>query len=66
MKNIYGRLHEWRGESATELTRKMEAFLQGTTVRIQELDEHKEQLKRYIRKMEEADRREKRKRESQW
>jgi uncharacterized protein YukE len=67
MRNIYGRLQDWRGESAAELTRKMEAFLQGTTVRIQELDEHKEQLKRYIRKIEEADRREeKRKRAAQW
>lgn len=67
MKTIYSRLQDWRGESAAELTRKMEAFLQGTTLRIHELDEHKEQLKRYIRKMEEADRREeKRKRAVQW
>ncbi|MGW8958418.1 WXG100 family type VII secretion target [Paenibacillus sp. NPDC055715] len=66
MRNIYDRLHEWRGESATELTRKMEAFLQGTTVRMQELDEHKEQLKRYIHEMEENDHREKCKWESQW
>lgn len=67
MRNIYGRLQDWRGESAAELTRKMETFLQGTTVRIQELDDHKEQLKCYIRKMEEADRREeRRKRAAQW
>ena len=56
MKTIYGRLHDWRGQSAEKLTSKMETFLQRTPTHIQELDMHKEQLLRYIHKMEEADR----------
>jgi len=56
MRTIYGRLHDWKGESAEKLSRMMEGFLQGTTVRIQELDTHTEQLQRYISNMEIADR----------
>ncbi|WP_336781327.1 hypothetical protein [Paenibacillus illinoisensis] len=61
MRSIYGRLQEWKGESAVQLSAKMSAFLEGTTARLSELEAHKEQLKRYIRKMEEADREEHRK-----
>ncbi|WP_339239941.1 hypothetical protein MKX40_05095 [Paenibacillus sp. FSL R5-0517] len=61
MRNIYGRLQDWKGESAVQLTAKMSAFLEGTTSKLAELEAHKEQLKQYIRKMEEADREDRRK-----
>ncbi|WP_205412027.1 hypothetical protein [Paenibacillus sp. O199] len=44
-----------------KLSAKMSTFLEGTTSKLAELEEHKEQLKRYIRKMEEADREDRRK-----
>ena len=56
MRNIYGRLQDWKGESAVRLSGKMSAFLEGTTSKLAELEAHKEILKQYIRKMEEADR----------
>ncbi|MNW31279.1 hypothetical protein D3C74_81890 [compost metagenome] len=65
MRSIYARLQDWRGESALELSRKMEAFVQGASARMQELESHKAELERYIRKMEEADREERRKRQAQ-
>ncbi|OMF11760.1 hypothetical protein BK131_20000 [Paenibacillus amylolyticus] len=55
MRNIYGRLQDWKGESAVQLSAKMSTFLEGTTSKLAELEAHKEQLKQYIRKMEEAD-----------
>ncbi|OAX50831.1 WXG100 family type VII secretion target [Paenibacillus sp. AD87] len=61
MRSIYGRLQDWKGESAVKLSAKMSTFLEGTTSKLAELEEHKEQLKRYIRKMEEADREDRRK-----
>ncbi|WP_339259107.1 hypothetical protein MKY85_05150 [Paenibacillus sp. FSL R5-0749] len=61
MRNIYGRLQDWKGESAVQLSAKMSAFLEGTTSKLAELEAHKEQLKQYIRKMEEADREDRRK-----
>ncbi|MEK4662308.1 MULTISPECIES: hypothetical protein [Paenibacillus] len=61
MRNIYGRLQDWKGESAVQLSTKMSAFLEGTSSKLAELEAHKEQLKQYIRKMEEADREDRRK-----
>ncbi|MFX3651369.1 MAG: hypothetical protein ACE3K2_06140 [Paenibacillus sp.] len=61
MRNIYGRLQDWKGESAVQLSAKMSAFLEGTTSKLAELEAHKEQLNQYIRKMEEADREDRRK-----
>lgn len=55
MRTIHSRLHDWKGESAVKLAQKMELFLQGAAARSQELDIHKEQLLRYIRKMEQTD-----------
>lgn len=65
MRSIYARLQDWRGESALELSRKMEAFVQEASARMQELESHKAELERYIRKMEVADREERRKRQAQ-
>ncbi|MEF2968542.1 WXG100 family type VII secretion target [Paenibacillus sp. M1] len=56
MRNIYGRLHDWKGESAVKLAAKMEAFLRGASQRAEELDVHREQLLRYIEMMETIDR----------
>ncbi|WFR62782.1 hypothetical protein P9222_32530 [Paenibacillus amylolyticus] len=61
MRNIYGKLQDWKGESAVQLSAKMSAFLEGTSSKLAELEAHKEQLKQYIRKMEEADREDRRK-----
>ncbi|WP_145333062.1 WXG100 family type VII secretion target [Paenibacillus xylanexedens] len=57
MRTIHGRLQQdWVGTSATELTSKMHSFVKGASTKLAELEAHKEELKRYIRKMEEADR----------
>ncbi|KOY13164.1 hypothetical protein AMS66_28905 [Paenibacillus xylanivorans] len=57
MRSIHGRLQQdWIGTSATELTRKMQSFMEGASAKLTELEAHKEELMRYIRKMEEADR----------
>ncbi|MEK3923096.1 WXG100 family type VII secretion target [Paenibacillus sp. FSL K6-2393] len=57
MRTIHGRLQQdWVGTSASVLTFKMQSFVEGAAVRLSELEAHKEELKRYIRKMEEADR----------
>lgn len=61
MRSIYGRLQQdWIGTSATELTYKMQSFMDGASAKLTELEAHKEELKRYIRKMEEADREDRR------
>ncbi|MCG7384399.1 WXG100 family type VII secretion target [Paenibacillus sp. ACRRY] len=63
MRSIHGRLQQdWVGTSATELTYKMQSFVEGASAKLSELEAHKEELKRYIRKMEEADREERRER----
>ncbi|WP_338541772.1 hypothetical protein [Paenibacillus tundrae] len=57
MSSIYNRLQQdWFGYSATMLGFKIQSFLNGASARLVELETHKEELKRYIRKMEEADR----------
>ncbi|MEK3706500.1 hypothetical protein MKY87_20890 [Paenibacillus sp. FSL R7-0198] len=57
MRTIHGRMQQdWVGTSASVLTFKMQSFVEGAAVRLSELEAHKEELKRYIRKMEEADR----------
>ncbi|MFK0522337.1 WXG100 family type VII secretion target [Paenibacillus illinoisensis] len=59
MNSIHVRLQQdWIGNAATTLGYKMQSFLNGASVRLAELEAHKEELKRYIRKMEEADREE--------
>ncbi|WP_458123644.1 WXG100 family type VII secretion target [Paenibacillus sp. Z3-2] len=61
MRSIHGRLQQdWAGNAATTLGYKMQSFLDGASARLVELETHKEELKRYIRKMEEADREERR------
>jgi len=61
MRTIHGRLkQDWVGVSATELTSKMQSFVEGASTKLAELEAHKEELKRYIRKMEEADREDRR------
>lgn len=61
MRTIHGRLkQDWVGGSATELTSKMQSFVEGASTKLAELEAHKEELKRYIRKMEEADREDRR------
>ncbi|MCM3134092.1 WXG100 family type VII secretion target [Paenibacillus polysaccharolyticus] len=61
MRTIHGRLEQdWVGASATELTSKMQSFVEGASTKLAELEAHKEELKRYIRKMEEADREDRR------
>ncbi|WP_458125451.1 WXG100 family type VII secretion target [Paenibacillus sp. Z3-2] len=63
MRTIHGRLQQdWVGTSASVLTFKMQSFVEGASVRLSELEAHKEELKRYIRKMEEADREDQRNR----
>ncbi|MDQ0722509.1 uncharacterized protein YukE [Paenibacillus sp. W4I10] len=63
MRTIHGRLQQdWVGTSASVLTFKMQSFVEGAAVRLSELEAHKEELKRYIRKMEEADREDQRNR----
>ncbi|MGO4733901.1 WXG100 family type VII secretion target [Paenibacillus sp. 2KB_22] len=63
MRTIHGRLQQdWVGTSASVLTFKMQSFVEGASVRLNELEAHKEELKRYIRKMEEADREDQRNR----
>lgn len=63
MRKIHGRLQQdWVGISASVLTFKMQSFVEGVAVRLSELEAHKEELKRYIRKMEEADREDQRNR----
>ncbi len=63
MRTIHGRLQQdWVGNSADELTYKMQSFVEGASVKLTELEAHKEELKRYIRKMEEADREDQRNR----
>lgn len=56
VNSIYSRLQDWKGMSADELSRQMEAFLKGSAVHMQEIQAHQEQLERYIRNMEELDR----------
>ncbi|MBY0219247.1 WXG100 family type VII secretion target [Paenibacillus illinoisensis] len=57
MNSIHVRLQQdWIGNAATTLGYKMQSFLNEASVRLAELEAHKEELKRYIRKMEEADR----------
>lgn len=56
IKSIYNRLHDWKGVSAEKLSQQMESFLQKAAVHIQELEAQKEQLLRYIHRMEELDR----------
>jgi WXG100 family type VII secretion target len=61
MRTIHGRLVQgWVGVSATELSSKMQSFVEGASTKLAELEAHKEELKRYIRKMEEADREDRR------
>ncbi|MCZ1263188.1 MULTISPECIES: WXG100 family type VII secretion target [Paenibacillus] len=61
MRSIHGRLkQDWIGTSATELTHKMQSFMDGASAKLNELEAHKEELMRYIRKMEEADREDRR------
>ncbi|MBY0202388.1 MULTISPECIES: WXG100 family type VII secretion target [Paenibacillus] len=61
MRSIHSRLEQdWAGNSATTLGFKMQSFLSGTSTRINELETHKEALRRYIHRMEEADREERR------
>ncbi|MCL6660620.1 WXG100 family type VII secretion target [Paenibacillus amylolyticus] len=63
IRTIHGRLQQdWVGTSASVLTFKMQSFVEGAAVRLSELEAHKEELKRYIRKMEEADREDQRNR----
>ncbi|MCP1424907.1 uncharacterized protein YukE [Paenibacillus xylanexedens] len=63
MRTIHGRLQQdWVGTSASVLTFKMQSFVEGAAVRLSELEAHKEELKRYIHKMEEADREDQRNR----
>ncbi|WP_091015826.1 MULTISPECIES: WXG100 family type VII secretion target [Paenibacillus] len=63
MRTIHGRLQQdWVGTSASVLTFKMQSFVEGAAVRLSELEAHKEELKQYIRKMEEADREDQRNR----
>ncbi|QOS77103.1 WXG100 family type VII secretion target [Paenibacillus sp. JNUCC31] len=63
MRSIHGRLQQdWFGTSANELTYKMQSFMDGASAKLTELEAHKEELKRYIRKMEEADREDRRNR----
>ncbi|MDR6725624.1 uncharacterized protein YukE [Paenibacillus amylolyticus] len=57
MRTIHQRLQQdWVGTASSVLTFKMQSFVEGATVRLRELEAHKEELKRYILKMEEADR----------
>ncbi|MFC9706672.1 WXG100 family type VII secretion target [Paenibacillus sp. NPDC056933] len=61
IRSIHGRLQQdWIGTSATELTYKMQSFMEGASAKQTELEAHKEELKQYIRKMEEADREDRR------
>jgi uncharacterized protein YukE len=61
MRSINDRLkQDWKGISATELTHKMQSFMEGASAKLTELEAHKEELQRYIRKMEEADREDRR------
>lgn len=63
MRTIHGRLQQdWVGTSASVLTFKMQSFVEDAAVRLSELEAHKEELKQYIRKMEEADREDQRNR----
>lgn len=57
MRSIHSRLEQdWAGNAATTLGFKMQSFLNGTSSRMDELEAHKEALRRYIHRMEEADR----------
>ncbi|WP_337033843.1 WXG100 family type VII secretion target [Paenibacillus illinoisensis] len=56
MNSIHVRLQQdWIGNAATTLGYKMQSFLNGASARLAELEAHKEELKQYIRKMEEVD-----------
>ncbi|MEY8744425.1 WXG100 family type VII secretion target [Paenibacillus tundrae] len=57
MRSIHNRLEQdWVGNAASTLGFKMQSFLSGTSSRMVELEANKEELRQYIRKMEEADR----------
>ncbi|WP_422659515.1 hypothetical protein ACK8P5_02985 [Paenibacillus sp. EC2-1] len=56
VRSIHARLQDWRGKSAEELSSKMELFMQGAALKIQELEQRIRELEAYISRMLEADR----------
>ncbi|WP_106766504.1 hypothetical protein [Paenibacillus faecalis] len=54
-KALYNRLHDWKGHSANVLRNRIETFFEDMSRKIQEIEQQKAELLRYIQHMKQID-----------